>query len=110
MCDNLSSVYPGAEEGVLVRRVPVLLLLLRSEKPTVPRYKIFIKIFIKMICICETSPLATQEQQIGVLVAGAGLRLDGDSTPGCTSSIDHFSLLAALTNSIRDILCKLIPL
>ena len=34
-----------------------------------------------------TSPLATQEQQLGVLVAGAGLRLDADSTLGCTSSI-----------------------
>ena len=48
-----------------------------------------------------TSPLATQEQQLGVLVAGAGLRLDVDSTPGCTSSIEHSSLLAAFTNSIR---------
>ena len=28
-CDNFSSCYPGAEEGVLVRRVPVLLLLSR---------------------------------------------------------------------------------
>ena len=49
-----------------------------------------------------TSPLATQEQQLGVLVAGAGLRLDADSTLGCTSSIEHFSLLAAFTNSIRE--------
>ena len=57
-----------------------------------------------MICLqvhVTTSPLATQEQQLGVLVAGAGLRLDADSTLGCTSSIEHFSLLAALTNSIR---------
>ena len=45
---------------------------------------------IKMICLqvhVTTSPLATQEQQIGVLVAGAGLRLDADSTPGCTSQV-----------------------
>ena len=58
-----------------------------------------------MICLqvhVTTSPLATQEQQLGVLVAGAGLRLDADSTLGCTSSIEHFSLLAAFTNSIRE--------
>ena len=48
------------------------------------------EIFIKMICLqvhVTTSPLATQEQQLGVLVAGPGLRLDADSTLGCTSSI-----------------------
>ena len=57
-----------------------------------------------MICLqvhVTTSPLATQEQQLGALVAGAGLRLDADSILGCTSSIAHFSLLAAFTNSIR---------
>ena len=50
------------------------------------RGEVFIKIFIKMICLqvhVTTSYLATQEQ----LVAGAGLRLDADSTLGCTSSI-----------------------
>ena len=55
-----------------------------------------------MMCLqvhVTTSPLATQVQRIGVLVAGAGLRLDADSTLGCTSSI---ALLAAFTNSIRE--------
>ena len=82
-CDNFSSCYPGAEEGVLVRRVPVLLLLLRSTevRSSILHYDDVLTDHV------TTSPLATQEQQLGVLVAGAGLRLDADSTPGCTSSI-----------------------